>query len=68
MAPQMEHGHFELIAAALRKTAPGSSGAKERWFDTVQDMAETLTDTNPNFNRVRFIAACKPREVTDDPS
>ena len=44
---------FELIASALRRL-----GAGHAWKDTCLAMADALANTNPRFDRARFLAAC----------
>lgn len=50
----MTRKHFELIAKALKE-----SGAN---MLTIQALANALGETNPRFNRQRFITASKTWE------
>lgn len=50
-----EHRHFATVAAILR-TPP--MRPYEHVDAIVQHFADELADTNPNFDRARFVAAC----------
>jgi len=43
---------FELIARVFRECIVA----------TPEDMADVLQETNPRFDRVRFLKACEPKE------
>lgn len=66
----MQRRHFELIAEALRASISRTSNSPNGpWTVTEQgrriceDLADALNQTNPNFNRARFLRACG---VSDD--
>lgn len=52
--PTFEHRHFKLIADVIARM----NGELTRG-DIALAFASRLSDTNPNFNRERFIAASK---------
>ena len=55
----MSKKDFELIAQVLSDTKPSvGGGARDQWDWVVVDFAGMLTNTNPNFDRDRFYAAC----------
>lgn len=64
----MTQKDFELIAGVLRKTRPSETAvvgtpnrtqADAEWTNTVEQFADALEDTNPRFDRDRFVAACQ---------
>lgn len=50
--PTFEHRHFKAIAAVI------ASLPQPQPNDLAALFANALQDTNPNFNRQRFISAC----------
>lgn len=60
----MTRKDFELIAAAIRDSRPHAYGAPHERVETVQfdrtatEVAIALSETNPRFDRGRFLAAC----------
>ena len=61
-APSFQHRHFAEIARIIR-TMDKVSNQEHGFIDIREDVAETFADqlarTNPNFDRARFLAACK---------
>ena len=64
----MQRRHFEFIAEALRETKINSIDAGDQidWGSIwvfrkalTQTFADALAKTNPNFDRERFLAACR---------
>ncbi len=55
----MQRKHFELIAKALAAAKPLAGDPAENfgWEHTTKVMADYLRETNPNFNRARFLTA-----------
>ena len=53
LAP-MQHRHFATIAAIINEMKAGT-GYKT---DLAETFAERLAETNPKFDRERFLAAC----------
>lgn len=53
----MTHQHFRSIAESIRKLATHPSSELARDLVAFR-FADDLARTNPNFNRVRFLAAC----------
>lgn len=54
---------YDLIADSLKRTlgrvvAQDIGGAKAGIEQTIRDLSWALTDTNPRFDRVRFLRAC----------
>lgn len=64
--PRMTRAHFRVVAEGLResrpnRTNPGSSlplREYEEWWIMALSMARRLAQTNPNFDRERFLAWC----------
>lgn len=50
----MTRKHFEAIAATIKSADMGSVERSK----LARDMASTLKEMNPNFDRSRFIEAC----------
>ena len=61
--PTFEHRHFKAIAAILNDTQL----PKDWWNQTVETFADALEETNPKFDRARFLSACsgKPSNGRD---
>ena len=58
----MTKKHFNRIAHALQQAKPVSTfdeGAMESWRDLCRDIASICADSNPNFDRQRFMTACE---------
>lgn len=57
----MTRRDYILIAKALADTRPncGNRTMEDQWEHDVQHMATALLNTNPRFDRARFVAACK---------
>lgn len=53
-SPFMQHRHFKLVADILRQAGERGLITEE----AVKFFAHELWDTNPAFDRDRFIAAC----------
>lgn len=53
----MTRKHFEMIAGQLKANKARSTD-KAAADILSYEMATKLQDTNPNFNRVRFLKAC----------
>lgn len=53
----MEHRHFATVATIIRE-APNFS---EDNRSLAEYFADRLADTNPNFDRDRFLRACQPQ-------
>ncbi len=53
--PNMQHRHFAFIARTIANM-PESVNR----LTVARQFAATLAMTNPNFDRARFIAACRP--------
>lgn len=51
--PVLEHRHYAVIAGVIREGFGGDTRAL-----VANVFATRLADTNPNFNRARFIKAC----------
>lgn len=65
----MSKKHFIALAKALLDSAPatvGNGGQWEQWAQWARDVtavAGVLGDSNPRFNRAKFLAACgMPKE------
>lgn len=50
-----QHRHFAAIAAIICEGWPGDPARRK---DVAQRFANNLADTNPNFDRARFLRAC----------
>lgn len=50
----MQHRHFATIAAIIRGMAADVYGPEQ----VATEFADRLCDTNPNFDRLRFLLAC----------
>ena len=59
----MEHRHFATIATIIREMDEGlitcSTDATRKFVAEL--FADRLTQTNPQFNRKRFLLACQPQ-------
>jgi hypothetical protein len=55
---------FQLIASALRESFPerGSEHPTQQWERTVHTIASALSESNPRFDRARFLSACGLKE------
>ena len=63
----MTRKDFELIASAIRTRTPSrvartnaamDAGAFQACEDIARRLADTLADTNPRFDKARFLRAC----------
>lgn len=59
-SPFMQHRHFKLVADILRQAGERGLITEE----VVGFVAGSLTCTNPNFDKARFIAACMGNHMT----
>jgi len=57
----MTRKHFEAIAKVLRDNRSSTNDAD--WYNLVSAMADACAETNPNFDRSRFITACRGYKV-----
>ena len=57
----MTRKHFEAIAAAMRKNKPASKAGLHvfQWVSDCEELADVFEQFNPNFDRQRFLDACK---------
>ena len=62
---KMLREHYNIIANAMNKVKPYNSevftsmnAAYHQWQRDVNQLADALIQTNPRFNRERFIEAC----------
>jgi hypothetical protein len=53
-APQMQHRHFAFIAATI-----AAMPEHVNRIPVAREFAKQLARTNPNFDRDRFLAACR---------
>ena len=52
--------HFEMIAAAFRRSRPDPNSSHHiQWEKDVEAIASACAEVNPNFNRSRFVDACE---------
>lgn len=58
LAP-MQHRHFATIATILRDMRVDLNGAGMLTDEVVLYFSARLSETNPNFDRDRFIKACE---------
>lgn len=56
MASKLEHRHFATIAAILADECEHLP--QMQWSALCNRFADRLTDTNPRFDRHRFLMAC----------
>lgn len=57
----LEHRHFAFIAAALKASKPMAddyTDANAVWRNVVDRFVRECSQSNPRFNRSRFLAAC----------
>ncbi len=59
----MQRRHYEFIAAVLKEAMenydhPNGVGGKQTTKEISSRMARHLADTNPSFDRARFLRAC----------
>ena len=54
----MKKKDFELIAGVFRERKPQHKVNRITWLWYVEKMADKLQNTNPLFNRERFLKAC----------
>lgn len=58
----MQRRHFELIASTLAVHFNSTRGEEQGIvLAIISDFADKLARTNPNFDKARFIYACKAR-------
>ncbi len=64
---QMTRKHFRAIAKLLKEHYPGVDAtptytvpALYSWVELVRSVADMCAETNPRFDRERFITACYP--------
>jgi len=58
----MTRKDFKLIASVIDKL----NFTREHKLFIAQSFADRLTDTNPNFNRAKFVAACFEQDSKRD--
>lgn len=58
-APLFQHRHFAVIAAVIANLDNSDVYPEPLRAEVAKAFADRLAATNPNFNRSRFIAACK---------
>jgi hypothetical protein len=57
----MQHRHFKLVADIIRRM--GERGFKATTDDIARQFANELCDTNPRFDRARFLAAANGKPL-----
>lgn len=63
---ELQHRHFATIAAILADLDGENSGvSRGQHRDICEHFADHLAETNPRFDRDRFLAACDVIEVAD---
>jgi hypothetical protein len=55
----MTQKDFVLIAEVIRNLTTSDDGTSVEVAGLVEDFANRLSDTNPKFDRKRFVNACK---------
>ncbi len=50
--------HFEVIAEAFRTFRPDDGASRLVTMALARHMADRLAETNPRFDRIRFLIAC----------
>lgn len=55
---EMQHRHFATVATIIRGMPADVYGTEQ----VAEIFADRLAWTNPNFNRARFLAACKEEQ------
>jgi hypothetical protein len=62
--PAMTRQHFQFIADVIRESNPPFKGTSKQIIreQMAEEFANELAGTNPNFDRVRFMAACQPTQ------
>lgn len=58
-APLFQHRHFAVIAAVIADMPKHAASLRAQRESCANAFADRLAATNPNFDRSRFIAACK---------
>ena len=62
---RMTRVHFRIIAEGFAASRPGAYPDNSniivygQWWDSINQMATRLAETNPNFDRDRFIMWCE---------
>lgn len=54
----LQHRHFAVIAGILADLGPNAGVFNNQRDGIIAHFADALADTNPQFDRKRFIAAC----------
>ena len=55
---KLEHRHFAVIAGILGDLGPNQGVFPNQNRAICEHFADGLAETNPNFNRARFLKAC----------
>jgi len=64
IVPSMSRRHFKFIAETIRDTARDLAMSDQDIERIARHFARSLRSTNVNFDKDKFIEACKPRPVT----
>ncbi len=54
----LQRRHFEVIAEAFRTFRPDDGASRLVTMALARHMADRLVETNPRFDRLRFLIAC----------
>ena len=59
----MSKGHFELLAETISNTPKEEGGLAPMvpLYDLIEELASMCASTNPAFDRIRFINACRSK-------
>lgn len=55
----MTRKHFQALAVKLHALKPEAGTDDTQWEQCVNGIAAVCADSNPAFNRVRFVEACQ---------
>lgn len=65
----MTKSDFERVARALRGSfATGAPTCAQQWQNDVQAIASAFSESNPRFDKARFLLACGLTTGADDPA
>jgi len=62
---ELQHRHFATIAAILAELGPNQGVFDNQRQGICEHFADHLADTNPRFDRARFLVACGAKELAD---